>query len=214
SQVGQVAIGIVIVEAVTNNEHVGDFKADIVGPKGDLLLPFFQHEHSGADRPWAALVEQRNHFEQRVARVEDVIDDQHVAASDFGKHVEVDGERSALGTFIAASLNHANAQRHVELADQVSQENDAARHDGNDGERSARFAETNLGRQVVNRALDVVGGNDGFHRQLGGSGFRVQRREYEPEASARNWTGGCATVEENRGATYNPRFCSERTECN
>jgi hypothetical protein len=51
--------------------------------------------------------------DERVARIENVIDHEYVAALDVGQHLGVDRQRAAFGAFITAGLEHADAERHV-----------------------------------------------------------------------------------------------------
>ena len=76
---------------------------------------------------------------ERLAGVEDVVDQQHVPAAEVGQHLVLDCKLAGRGrpAAVARRLDEGDLERQVEPADQVGEEHEAAGQHADDGERLA-----------------------------------------------------------------------------
>ena len=79
-----------MVETVTDDELVGDIEDDVVGLDRDFAATGFAEEDGGANGVWMMERELGDDFDERVAGIEDVVDDQDVATLQIGKELIVD----------------------------------------------------------------------------------------------------------------------------
>ena len=87
--VRQVAISVLIIEPVADDEHVGHVEADIIGHKRDGLTPLLAQRYSRTQRAGLLQSQLRNQGVERMARIEDIIDQQHVLPGNFRQQIEV-----------------------------------------------------------------------------------------------------------------------------
>src|SRR3954447_16627989 len=83
----QVAVALVVVQAVADDEGVRDVEADVLHVDRHLLGLRLAEQREDLDRGWAARVQVRHQPREGQSGVDDVLDDQHVAAADVGVEV-------------------------------------------------------------------------------------------------------------------------------
>ena len=83
--VGQVPVVVVEVEPVTDDELVGDGEAAVIGLERDHLAAELAQQHGRADAGRAAIFHPFHQGDDRSAGVQDVVEQQHVAAGDVGR---------------------------------------------------------------------------------------------------------------------------------
>src|SRR5439155_1033696 len=150
-EVGQVAILVVVVQPVTDDKGIGDVEAKVVRLQGDGLPTELAEQHHDADGQRAEVAQVADKMGKRVARIEDVVQQQDVTAANVGNEVGADAQLVGRGdgTAITRRLKEADAQRQVEAANKVGEENQAAGQHADDGERLAVVVLGNLPGQFA-----------------------------------------------------------------
>ena len=102
---------------------------------------------------------------QRLAGVEDVVEQQDVAAAHVGHEFGADAQGAGRGrrAAVAGRLDEADAQGQIDAADEVGQEHEAAGQDADDGGRPAAEVGGDLPGQLIDPRLDALGGKENFH---------------------------------------------------
>ena len=102
---------------------------------------------------------------QGVAGVEDVVEQEHVAARDVGGERLVDDQGAGGGRrpLVAAGLKQRDPQGELDLADQVGQQDQAAGQDGDDRQRPALVVRLDLPAELLHPRLDLVLGEQDLH---------------------------------------------------
>ena len=97
---------------------------------------------------------------QRLAGVEDVVEQEDVAVAHVGHEFGADAQGAGRGgrAAVAGRLDEADAQRQVDAADEVGQEHQAAGQDADDGDGPAVVVGGDLPGQLVDPLLDALGG--------------------------------------------------------
>lgn len=85
--VGKLAVEVVIVQAVTNNEMVVDREAGMIGLKLDRAVRLLVEQHAGSDGVCAAFKHELFSEGQCAAGVENVVDEQYVSSGDIFTNV-------------------------------------------------------------------------------------------------------------------------------
>src|SRR5260370_42303514 len=80
----QVAIFVVIGQAIADDEGIRDDKPTVVGLNGHDLTADLAKQDGGADRCSAAVLEALDQGAERLPRIEDVVEKEHVAAGHIG----------------------------------------------------------------------------------------------------------------------------------
>ncbi len=112
------------------------------------------------------LVDLRDQVPEGVAGVEDVVDQQHVAAAHAEREqirVDTSGPRQIALAAIASGLHQFDPQRAVQQPDQVGQQHDAADQHADDRQRLALIVFLNLAGQAANALAELFFGEQGFH---------------------------------------------------
>src|SRR5262249_53405732 len=136
-EVRQVAIFVVVVQSVTDDKSIRDVETEVVGLQGNGLPTELAEQHHDTDRKWAEVTQVADQMGERLAGSEDIVQQQDVTAMDVGNEVGADAQLAGRGggPSIARRLEEADAQRQVEAADEVGEEDQAAGQHADDGER-------------------------------------------------------------------------------
>ena len=120
--------------------------------------------------------QRRQHFDQSMTRVKNVVDQQNFAVGDVEHHLRVDGQRSrSRAVAIAARLQHSDAQRHRQQANQVGQQHNAPGQHAHDRQRPVRVSAVDLVRHADHAVVELGGGQQCLHipKPLCTSSFRA-----------------------------------------
>ncbi len=179
---GEVAVAFGEIEAVADDEFVGDFEADEVGGEVDFAAAFFIEEDAGADAGGFQFLDDVHDDGEGFAGVEDVVDEEDVAVGEIEREA-VEELRFAVGFGVVAVAGDADA---IEadgvgnLAEEVGGEEDGAVDDGDDGDLFLAVNGGDFGAELLEPAFD--GGfryEDVFEVGVGGTekGFGHGKRE-------------------------------------
>src|SRR4051812_48931043 len=150
SYIRQVAVALGVVQAVADGELVRDLEAHVA--RNDLDLAPFRLRQQRADlqRRGVARAEIPHQILQGQARVDDVLDDQHVAALD--RRVEVlEDPHHAAGVGLRAVAGHGHEvdlDRDVDLAHQIAEEEHGALQDADEQQVAAVVVARDLGPEL------------------------------------------------------------------
>jgi len=103
---GQIAVIIIVVEAVAHHKRGGNGEAGIVRLERDLAARRLVEQRADLDGVRLALVEELHDHLERVAGVDDVLEDEHVAALNIVVDVLAEGQ---LAGRLGASLERGDA---------------------------------------------------------------------------------------------------------
>ena len=168
-QVGQIAVHVAVVQPVADDEGVGDVEADEVRLHGHLAAVRLPQQDRRADARRAQVVDLRQQLPKRVARVENVVDQQHVAAANVGRQqIEVDHQRAGprAPVAIAAGLHQIHAQRHVQPPDQVGEKHDAADQHADNRQRASLIVPADFIGQPLDALAKLFLGEQSFHGEF------------------------------------------------
>lgn len=172
SDAGEVAVAFGEIEAVADDELVGDFEADEIGGEVDFAAAFFVEEDAGADAGGLQFFDDVDDDGEGFSGVEDVVDEEDVAVSEIEREA-VEELRFAVGFGVVAVAGDADA---IEadgvrnLAEEVGGEEDGAVDDGDDGDLFLAVDGRDLGAEFLEAVLD--GGlrhEDGFEVGVSGT---------------------------------------------
>src|SRR5262249_44764027 len=120
----------------SDDELVGDFKSDIVNMRLLRRRPVLAQQHAALHAGSAELAQDGHDELDGSAAVEDVVDEQHMAATDVAELLA--DELRALGAQrlagIAADGHQADLHLHWQLADEIAAEDHRAGEDRDDGD--------------------------------------------------------------------------------
>lgn len=154
---GEIAVVPLVIEPVTHDEFIADFKAHVVRLDRDLARAAFFQQHAEADagRP-AFFFEAQTDRIQRDAAVEDVIDDQDMPPAHLGHGGLVKGQqaRALRAAVVAGNAEAAELQREVDAAQQIGGKEDAAVQNKNHGQLLARIVARELAAYLIEAAED------------------------------------------------------------
>ena len=123
ADVGQGAVALSIVQAVTDHPLVIDAKAHVVDMHVDLGAFRLVQQRAGFHRCRAVRFEYPDQVLERIARVDDVLDDQHVlalyVATDI--HEEAHGARRSAAPAIARDSDELDRSRDRQAAGKVGE---------------------------------------------------------------------------------------------
>ena len=162
---GQIAVALSIVDAVADDEFIGDFEAHEVGHELDFAAAAFVEQYAGVKAGGVELLEHRDDDRKGFAGVEDVIDQQDVTVADIkGEILEDLGK--ALGTRVVAVAGDSNAIEADGIGDsaeEVGGEKNRAVDDRDDGDLLVAVGGSQFGTQFFDAFFDVFfGDKDGF----------------------------------------------------
>jgi inhibitor of KinA sporulation pathway (predicted exonuclease) len=107
-----------------------------------------------------------DHVLERLARIENIVDEQNVPALQIGKqlglHVQLARRRGRPA--VAGCLDKGNPQRQVESANQIGQEHEAPGEHADDRQRLSLVGRGNLGGDQIDTLSDLVFWNQHAHR--------------------------------------------------
>lgn len=124
--VGEVAVVAVEVQAVADDEFVGDFEADVIGLGGGGFGKFFLKEDAGFDGGGRLGFEEAGDGVEGLAGVEDVIDEEDVFIGDVkGGGVEDAGaEIGGGGAAVRGDGEDVDFHAQGQVTDEVGEEDD------------------------------------------------------------------------------------------
>jgi hypothetical protein len=168
----QIAIVVIVVQTITDNELVWDIEHAVVRFELHLACPLFVQEHCCFQGPWSEFLESLGNFEQRFPRVVNVIDKQDIAVLDVEPLDFFDMQLSGRdSSSIRRSSNQADAKRHFQAADQVGEHHQTTGHDRYDGNRLWAVLSVELGTELVDPTTDLFLVDQYFHTVLSASCF-------------------------------------------
>src|SRR5262249_11838777 len=129
---------------------------------------------------------------QRLPGVEDVVEQQHVAATDVGQQFRANVQLARLGrrAAVARCLDQTDPQRQINLSDQVGEKNQTAGENADDGDGSSLIVGGNLSGQLRDPSLNAIGGKKDLHaawpyrRGSGKTILNTKNRARERQSSA------------------------------
>src|SRR5215210_326614 len=92
AHIRQVPVALAVIQAVADHELVRDLEAGVADPDVDLAAAGFRQERADLERRGRARLECAHKIRQRQARVDDVLDDQHVPALDVDVEILEDAD--------------------------------------------------------------------------------------------------------------------------
>ena len=186
-----------VVEAVADDEAIRDLEADVAHRNLDLAARRLRQEGADLERRGAARGEVPHEVGERQARVDDVLDDEDVAALERRVEVLEDAHDAGGvgGGAVARDRHEVHLAGHPELAHQVGDEEDRAFEDADEEQLLACVVGGDLRRklgdaatQVIfwgaswadpNFAGDKIKGIDSWYTGFGGSNYAATSNEYK-----------------------------------
>src|SRR6478672_9309070 len=154
----QVAVLLVVVEAVADDELVGDVEADVLHRDVDLDDVGLAQQRADLDRGGAARLEVGLDPRERQAGVDDVLDDEHVAAADVG--VEVLEDADDAGGLRAGAVGRDRHPVHRrgagEGTHEVGHDDDGTLEDTDEEELLALVVLPDVGGELGEAGLDLL----------------------------------------------------------
>src|SRR5215207_4224037 len=156
--IGEVAVPLVVVQAVADGEAVGDLEADVAGGKVDLPALGLGQQGAHLQRRRIARAEVAQQVLQGQAGVDDVLDDEHVAPLD--RRVEVledaDDARGLGGRAIGGHGHEVDLARTVDVAHEVGKEEDRPLEHADQQQIALLVVARDLGAQLADPVLELV----------------------------------------------------------
>ena len=122
---------LVVVEAIADDEVIGDFHGGIFDVQGDLQLSGLDEERTDMDGFGVMGAELVKHHLHRIARVDDILDDDDGTARDIIVQTDHGFDLSGrTGTLIGGELDEGNLTGDGEIAHQVGSEDKGAVENG------------------------------------------------------------------------------------
>ena len=180
----QVAILAVVVEAVADDEFVGDFEAGPVGLHGDFVASSLFEQDADFHVGRAEFLQARGEGGKGAAGVENVIDDEDVPTRDrLADDAEAADFTGARAARIAGEPDAGNFRFEIDGAEQVGEEKKRAVHDAEKEGTLALVVAGDAPAELANARADLRLGKEnaaGFH----GIKERAERifRQGEPSA--------------------------------
>src|SRR5262249_11588455 len=118
--VGKLAVVVVVVQAVSDDEEVGDLEAGVVGLEGNHLPSELPEQHCRLQRLRAQLLHVSDDLRERVAAVQNVVNQQDVPTLDvrqqpFVEDLQVAGDSGFAA--VAAGAQEADARGQLQRPD-------------------------------------------------------------------------------------------------
>ena len=163
--VGEVAIVVVVIESVADDEMIFDGEAEVIRRDFDLRACRFPEQDRCFQAGGLECGELSEELLQCLAGVEDVVNEQDIAPGEWGEIFEIRAEcaRGGAGAGVTGSLQHADLMRHAKLFHQVGQKEEAASHDAEQRERAFVIIGGNGGGQFLHSLGDLCFRDEGFH---------------------------------------------------
>src|SRR5437016_10543416 len=121
----QVAVALGEIQSISDDEELRNGKAYIVGADFFNAARSLFQQHAGFDSTWLQLPHFAQHAMQRSARVEDVVHEEDVAATDVQAELLREDQLAGLGAEpVAGDADEIEAERQGEAADQIGEEKD------------------------------------------------------------------------------------------
>ncbi|MNW59131.1 hypothetical protein D3C74_370310 [compost metagenome] len=158
----QVAVLLRVVQAVAHDELVGDVEADVahvdLGLRGVGLAEHRRH----LDRRGAAAAQVRQQPREREARVDDVLDDEHVAPREVGVEVLEDAhDARGLGARAVGRDGHpVHLDVVVQAAGEVGHDHDRSLEDAHEEQVLARVVAVDLLGELVQPPAELLLGEE------------------------------------------------------
>jgi len=129
-----IAIQAVVIKAVTDDEFIRDIEAHVFNFHRQLGFARFAKQHACPEARGLLFVDEINERVQRLAAVQDVINQQHMAIREFVRQRALHLHAFAFHARarIARHRNQFDAQLDGHLADEVGDENHRTCHHGDD----------------------------------------------------------------------------------
>jgi lysophospholipase L1-like esterase len=177
---GQVAVALGVVDAIADDEFVGNVEADPFG--GDIGLAAAGLVEQGADFHAAGMarVENFQHMLERVAGIDDIFHHQHIAPGDLAAQILQNAHFPARchGIAIGGGFEEIDLDRQVQLAHQIGDEDEGTAQQADNHQLvGAGIIGRNLPRQSLHAGGNGLGGNQ-FVDDIGllSHGAEVQRQ--------------------------------------
>ena len=123
-------IAAVVIEAVADDEFVGDLEADPVGPDGDFWRRLLLQQDADFHVGGAEFLQALDDGGEGAAGVEDVVDDDDVAALEGIAHgLEAAQLAGAFGAGVAGEADAGDFAVEIDGAEEIGQEEERAVHD-------------------------------------------------------------------------------------
>jgi hypothetical protein len=161
-QVRQVAVALVDVEPVADEELVGDGEADV--PHRQVLdeaAVRAVEERDGRERARAAQPEGADEVVERQPGVDDVLDNEDVPALDARVEVLEEPDRraaSGLAGAVAGQLDEIDVMQDRERAREVGKEDQARLQGGDEQRLAAGVVDGDLGTELLDPGRDLLAG--------------------------------------------------------
>src|SRR5581483_203942 len=165
ADVGEVAVELVKVQTVADDEFVGNIKADVIEFDFDFTTPSFVQKGANFEAGGVAREECFGDVIEGAPGVHNVFDDEHMAILDAG--VQVHEDANDAGGFGACATVRGNRHeielmRNGERAGEVAQEHDAALEYADQERTRIAIIERDLCAEFVNTRLQAVAGDEDF----------------------------------------------------
>ena len=85
--IGELPIFVVVIQAVTDHEFIGDFEADEIDANVMHLSALFAQEHADLHRQGALIVQVMHEMFQGLPGVENIVEEQHMPATHVGEKI-------------------------------------------------------------------------------------------------------------------------------
>src|SRR5436190_1380420 len=157
--VREVAIALLVIEAIADGEPVRNLEADVT--RGQLDLAPFGFGQQGADlqRRRVAGAEAAQQVLEREPRVHDVLDDEHVSTLDRGVEVLEDPHhaRGVGGRAVGGDGHEVHLARDLDVAHEIRQKEHRSLEHADQHQVAALVVARDLGAELPHAVLEVVG---------------------------------------------------------
>src|SRR5437868_182706 len=140
ADVGQVPVSLREVEPVADHEPVRDLEADPADVDVDLAAGGLRHQRRDLERGRLARLEVADQVGEGEARVDDVLDDEHVPPLDVDVQVleDPDDAGGVGGGAVARDRHEVDLARHRQVPHEIRHEEDGALQDADEQRVAAR----------------------------------------------------------------------------
>ena len=175
---GEIAVAFGEIEAVANDEAIGDLEAHEVGLELDFTPADFVEEYAGADAGGVLLFDEIDDDGEGFAGIQNVIDQQHVAVGDIEREI-IEEPRFPVRFGVVAVTGDADAIESDGVGDlpqEIGREENGAVDDGDDrdlflavdgGDISPEFLQATLDRRLAYEDGFEIFGLDGCRLRFG-----------------------------------------------
>jgi pimeloyl-ACP methyl ester carboxylesterase len=162
---GQIAIRVLIIEPVAHDECVRNIEHHVIGLHIHFLATMLPQQHERADGGGPHFLQHGHQCFERVTRVENVVDDEHVPTGNFRQQLGINRQLARRGSVsaITARAHKADAQRQVDASHQIGHNHNAAGQHANDRERLATVDPRHILRHVADTLANLFFTEQDFH---------------------------------------------------